>query len=212
MLEMMRVGEHSAPFTGLTHGLTFATDAEVNELIIRRYRLYEWLTPSDTANKMMLQSTVDMWRDYTNKLYETTQYEYDPILNYDRHEEGTETTARHKGSKSVSTPRTAQTVETDGYGLDSVDGAPYQTVTQHAPTGTDTVEVTDVSESVYDKDVLSFSDRRTYGNIGVMTTQEMIQRERDIIIDVLDVYVSKFADCFGLSTHMLAGWLDDDGR
>ena len=34
------------------------------------------------------------------------------------------------------------------------------------------------------------------GNIGVTTSQQMIQSERDIIIDVLDWYVAKFISGF----------------
>ena len=267
-----RVGEHPDIILALEHNLTFATDAEVNARIERKYRLYDWLTNSDYANQMMLQTVIDEWSDYCNQLYETTQYEYDPILNYDKHEEGTETTARHKGTKrstnislkdstnvdrksstntnvtETETPRVAQVTDTTGYGLNSTTGAPVQKVTENAPTGTNTnattgdaannytrdvaiandnytertgnasnnyETTTDIDANTYDKDVLSFTDRRTYGNIGVMTTQEMIQRERDIIIEVLDVYVSKFAECFDISTDVLIGWLcnhDDDGN
>ena len=286
-----RVGEHPDIILSLTHNLTFATDAEVNARIERKYRLYDWLTNSDYANQMMLQTVIDEWSDYCNQLYETTQYEYDPILNYDKHEEGSETTARHKGTKrstnislkdsmnvdrkqsvntnskestatnltETTTPRVSKVTDTTGYGLNSTTGAPVQKVTEQAPTGTDSVStsgtaagnytektgnavdnytrdvaiandnytertgnaannyetVTDIDANTYDKDVLSFTDRRTYGNIGVMTTQEMIQRERDIIIEVLDVYVSKFAECFDISTDVLIGWLcnhDEEGN
>ena len=34
------------------------------------------------------------------------------------------------------------------------------------------------------------------GNIGVTTSQQMIQAERDIILDVLDWYIAKFITCF----------------
>lgn len=34
------------------------------------------------------------------------------------------------------------------------------------------------------------------GNIGVTTSQQMIQSERDIILDVLDWYIAKFITCF----------------
>lgn len=43
---------------------------------------------------------------------------------------------------------------------------------------------------------------RTHGNIGVTTTQAMIQEERDIIIDCLDWYIQKFSDCFNLSMEV----------
>lgn len=244
-----RVGEAPEVIEALEHDLSFASDSDINDLLVERYRLYDWLTPSDTANSMMLQSVIHQWHDYVEKLYETTQYEYDPISNYDRHEEGLETTEKHKGTRTASnvnvktsaatdvettdTPRVERVTDTDNYGLGSgTSGAPVQKVTENAPTGTDTsrtvgtaannynetignaannyTDTTDVSADVFDKDVLGFTDRRTWGNIGVTTTQQMIQSERDIIIDVLQVYISKFAECFDISTDILFGWLEDE--
>lgn len=37
-----------------------------------------------------------------------------------------------------------------------------------------------------------------YGNIGTMSTQDMIRMERDIIINVLAFYVEKFSKCFNV--------------
>ena len=325
-----RVGEHPDIIFDLEHNLTFADDDDVNAIIERKYRLYDWLTNNDYANQMMLQSVIDQWADYVNKLYDTTLYEYNPILNYDRHEEGTETTAHHKGSKrsyaekfkdsvavdrknasaadrktatatdrktstntntkeatatnltETETPRVKTEEMHTGYGLGSdASGSPVELVTTEPKTGTNQKQtsgtaagnytettgaaldnysqevgtaannyvqetaaeadnytretaaaadnysehealpadnyetVTDIDANTYDKDVLSFTDRRTYGNIGTMTTQEMIQRERDIIVECLDVYVSKFAECFDLSTDILKGWLsnhDEEGN
>lgn len=320
-----RVGEHPDVIFELEHGLTFAEDADVNETIERKYRLYDWLTNNDYANQMMLQSVIDQWSDYVNKLYATTQYEYDPIQNYDRHEEGSETNAHHKGSKrsyaekykdsiavdrknasaadrktatatdlktstntntkeatatnltETETPRVKTEEMHTGYGLGSdASGSPTEKIVTEPTMGTNQKQssgaaannytettgtaadnysqelgtaannyvqetaaeadnytretaaaadnysqhealpaenyetVTDIDANTYDKDVLSFTNRRTYGNIGTMTTQEMIQRERDIIVECLDVYVSKFAECFDLSTDILKGWLSNE--
>lgn len=282
-----RVGQNPAIINALTHGLSFATDAEINEVILRRYRLYDYLTPSDTANSMMLQSVIDAWKDYTEKLYQTTIYEYDPILNYDKHIEGTIIDAHHKGTKtatntdiktgqntdltvgtemdrksarntdfeSTETPTTKETTTNTGYGFDSAAaGAPIgKSEHQYNSGNTKTVDkgleannytrdtaaeednfqhttadeednfqhtagtaannyvtVTDIDEDTFDKDEKSFAEYREYGNIGVMTTADIIAKERSIIVDVLDVYVSKFADCFDLSSKILYGWLEDE--
>lgn len=246
-----RVGEHPDPILALEHNLDFANDADVNAMIERRYRLYDYLTPDDYANTMILQSVIDQWHEYINKIYATTQYEYDPILNYDRHEEGKEITARHKGSKrsiatdvktstntdrtDTETPRVQHTRENTGYGLgSSATGTPNGKTVDEDTAGTNELHVSgtaannysqqvgnaannyetvqDIDANTYDKDELSFEDRRTYGNIGVMTTQEMIQKERDITLDCLDLYVSKFAECFDISSRILHGWLSNDGE
>lgn len=38
-----------------------------------------------------------------------------------------------------------------------------------------------------------------YGNIGTMSTQDMIKQQRDIIINVLAFYVEKFSKCFNIT-------------
>lgn len=226
----MKVGQHPDPIATLTHNVSFATDEEINTRIERKYRLYEWLTPNDYANTMMLQSVIDQWAEYCDKIYATTLYEYDPIVNYDRHEEGKEITGRHKGSKrsiatdisTTDTPRVERVTENDGYGLGSdATGSPVGKTTEKAPTGTDTTRtegaaannyetIQDIDATHYDKDELEFDDRRTWGNIGTTKTQELIQSERDITIDVLDMYVAKFGECFDLSRDIIYGWLSNE--
>ena len=252
MRRSLKVGQHPDPIANLVHNVSFATDEEINTLIERRYRLYEWLTPNDYANQMMLQSVIDQWAQYCDKIYATTQYEYDPILNYDKHEEGAEITGRHKGTKrstntdlksatnidttETSTPRVSRENDTYSFGMGSdASGSLSGKSVEVAPTGNDTITntglaannfvqstgtaannyetVTDIDASTYDKDVLEFEDRRTYGNIGTMTTQQMIREERDITIDVLAMYVEKFGECFDLSRDIICGWLsNEDGE
>lgn len=282
-----RVFEDTTPFTGLTHNLSFATDAEVNAALIRRYRLYNWLTPSVTANRAMLEDVAFRWKDYINQLYDTTQYEYDPISNYDRHYEGVVIDAHHKGTKvsnnvdmktgnnvdstvsnnvdskmatesdktTTVTPTVKETTTNTGYGFDSTaTGVPvgksehqynsgntqtkeagtesknYDHVTADAEdnyTHTEADEesnyshtsgnaannyttTTDIDASTFDKDERSFDNYREYGNIGVTTTQQMIEAERKIIIDVLDVYCDKFAECFDICSFIAFGGFEPE--
>lgn len=49
------------------------------------------------------------------------------------------------------------------------------------------------------------------GNIGTMSTQQMIQMERDIIVNVMEFYAEKFSRCFnikadGLYNEMYSAW------
>ena len=85
--------------TALTHNLTFATDAEVNEHLTTLFRNYDYLTNSDTANHYILQSVIDAWRNYANELYATKLLEYDPLEDYNMYEDGTITDELHKGTK-----------------------------------------------------------------------------------------------------------------
>lgn len=252
MRRSLKVGQHPDPIANLVHNVSFATDEQINTMIERRYRLYEWLTPNDYANQMMLQSVIDQWAAYCDKIYATTQYEYNPILNYDRHEEGAEITGRHKGSKrsmntdikaetnsdvtETTTPRVERVTENYSFGMGSDPGGSLSGKSVEVePTGTEEVKTSgtaannyvqtsgtaannyeryeDIDANTYDKDVLEFEDRRTYGNIGTMTTQQMIREERDITIDVLAMYVEKFGECFDLSRDIICGWLsNEDGE
>lgn len=76
---------------------------------------------------------IDVW----TKLYDTTQYEYNPIENYDRSEETTENETRNTehsgktGSKSVGKSTNSNTTDTSGStnDTDKLDGTQDSTVT-----------------------------------------------------------------------------------
>lgn len=94
-----------------------------------------------------------------NKLYETTQYEYNPIWNKD----GTFTETRNlaTGANSTSTGSVA-----------AFNSSTFQNTTKQESnaSGTDTGTII----------------RTEQGNIGVTSTQELIQRERDVV--QFDIY------------------------
>lgn len=279
----------------LTHNLTFATDNEVADALITKYYNYEYVFSENEDEIKSLQAVVNEWAPYCNKLYETTQYEYDPIENYNRYEkyDGTdETTYGRKDSRNtdlkeavntdyktahnvdsksavnagmktehnqnvVTTPATTETVVHSDVGYDNNQGTESsRDVTSHS--GTDTVaaaaaqnydETTGTEENNYTHNTaeeldnydratgdaednyrqttgtaednysqLSGKDKlkRDYeliakGNIGTMSTQDMIRMERDIIVNVLAFYVDKFSRCFnikadGLYNEFLRSW------
>ena len=218
----MRVWEKPGLIANLQHDADFATDEEINNHLFTLYRNYDYLTPSDTANTYILQSVIDNWKNYADKLYATTLLEYDPMLNYDMRESGSIIDEKHKGTKEstgvditvTDTPRVGRVTEQSGYGFDSTAaGVPIGKTTENAPTGTDerrtqgnaannsrTIE--DISATVFDKDVHTFDEYRKYGNLGVVKPQDMIEAERKIIIDVLEFYCSKFAEAFKISSNI----------
>ena len=193
---MLRVGQRPQLIQNLRHNLGFVSDQEVNRRILTQYNLYEYLTPCDPDNKAILQSIIDQWSDYTIKLYETTQYEYDPIRNYDRFEDTDDNGAHAGGSNTtaVDTPNgRKQITSNSGYNTDAM-------------TPTSQVELqgtaTQTNDSTYDGTAENHKKSHIYGNIGVMTTQQMIEQERDLIIDPVEFYVNKFADAFNLSMEV----------
>lgn len=301
-----RVWKNPTIIESLVHNVSFATDEEINERLVTRYRNYDYLTGSDTANEMMLQSIIDEWANYCDQLYATTLYEYDPILNYDMKEEGEIIDELHKGSKrsfsrnykdsvavdrknataidrknatnmnskdavatnlsEVETPRVKTEELKTGYGLGSTSagtpiektetepktgtnqksttGSAAQNYTEHTGLEADNYSretaaenanynretaaaadnysehsenpaqnyetITDIDANTYDKNVRTFDGYRRYGNLGVTKTQDMIEAERKIIVDVLDVYIAKFKTCFNISPKICFEPFEDD--
>ena len=122
--------------------------------------------------KHNLRTTLNEIMPYYTHLYETTIYEYNPILNYDlqeviirdvsneQEEEGTITDS----NKNYDTP-----VNFNGN---------YK----NSPSNINDNENTN---NVSRKGLISeVHKRNTTGNIGVMTTQDLIMKERDIIINI----------------------------
>ena len=217
-----RVWQDPSLIENLEHGFEWITDDEVNAFILARYRDYNYLTPSDTANENFLQNVINQWKEYFDKLYGTTLFEYDPLLNYDLHEEGSVIDEKHKGSKTsvgtdvetVDTPRVSRVTEETGYGYDSdANGSPVGKTTEHAPTGTNSTRVQgnvannftkfeDIDATHFDKDVRTFDEYHKFGQIGTTKTQDLIEAERKLIVSVINLYVDKFKRCFDISTYI----------
>ena len=217
-----RVWKAPETIESLEHGFEWATDEEINERLLARYRDYNYLTPSDTANENMFQDVIYTWHEYIDRLYATTLFEYDPLLNYDLHEEGSVIDEKHKGSKAstntdvttTETPRVERVTEETGYGYDSdANGSPVGKTTEHAPSGTNETRVQgtgannvtkfeDIDATHFDKDVRTFDEYHKYGQIGTTKTQDLIEAERKLIVSVLTIYVDKFKKCFDISSYI----------
>ena len=168
----------------------------------------------------MLKKLIGIWSsrqlDSWEKLFATTQFEYDPIANVD----GTTTTQRNYGKKNTRTPnlthartvdltntRTANLTDTEspgtvvteavkGYNSDTWADSRKNTESGSGTltrTGTDTYRdsgTDTLRDTGTDVSEDSGTDTETVtrkGNIGVTTTQAMIREERDI--DNFDMYL-----------------------
>ena len=122
--------------------------------------------------KHNLRTTLNEIMPYYTHLYETTIYEYNPILNYDlqeviirdvsneQEEEGTTTDS----NKNYDTP-----INFNGNYKNSPSNI------------NDNENTNNISRRGLVSEV---HKRNTKGNIGVMTTQDLIMKERDIIINI----------------------------
>ena len=153
-----------------------------------------------------------------NELYATTQYEYNPIHNYDRTEEWTDTESG-SGTDSVESSSSGSTSGSSS-GSSSGDGTATASATAYnsnsfKDTGKNVTESSSESESSSSAETSeSGSSERSYsnsvekgheahisGNIGVMSTQEMISRQRDVVLfNLYDVIENEFIDrfCIGI--------------
>lgn len=198
---MLKVCQRPELIQSLNHGLIFANDAAVNNALLTKYSLWDYLTPCDADNLNILNANINRWRDEANQLYKTTLFEYNPIENYNMKEH----------SKDVRTPDL-----TDERTPDLTDEISYASSTTNSESDYDTPRVLlDKAKSENggsDTTTHTRTDTTTHtgtdtndheltraGNIGVTTTQQMIEQERKIIIDCLAWYVAKFEHCFTVS-------------
>ena len=159
-----------------------------------------------------------MWLDMWN----TTNLEYNPINNYDRTETETIKTDRtgkannsgsntntHSDSTNITGQNGTVTRTENRYGFNSsVDDVPVakvvETPSQYTSneTGTSNDSGTSTGNSSIDENESITRSLHNYGNIGVTTTQEMIQQQREIIkFDFIENVVNEFKAKFCLMVY-----------
>lgn len=161
------------------------------------------------------------------RLYKTTLLEYNPIENYDRMEEWTEAEDTKKNTEADATG--TSTTDTDGTSTrqSNTDGvindqkyvSAYNEV-EFTPTERDnntqneknnseqkdvgTVSVKTSAENTTDEtgNRNLLRKGRAHGNIGVTTSQQMIEAERDVALyNIIDVIINSFKNRFCLQVY-----------
>lgn len=161
------------------------------------------------------------------RLYKTTLLEYNPIENYDRMEEWTEAedTKKNTEADATGTSRTdtdgtsTRQSNTDGVINDQKYVSAYNEI-EFTPTERDNNTQNEKNESEQ-KDVGTVSVKtsaenttdetgnrnllrkgRAHGNIGVTTSQQMIEAERDVALyNIIDVIINSFKNRFCLQVY-----------
>ena len=147
---------------------------ELEKKIIEHYYFRQIGFETVGRFKFMLNTRLREIMPRMNQLYKTTLFKYNPIENYNMEEKGKDV---RKGT-SETLGKYSETPQ--GPLTDLIDGK-YLTNATH---GTDKTEGEDVHE---------FS---RHGNIGVTTTQQMIEQERNIIIDLDRMIIDELKDLF----------------
>lgn len=188
-------------------------------------------TPLEHTDPNYMRYYINVWsmrrKTIWQKLLESTQFDYNPIHNYDRNEEITDTreetvdrtqnrtttgTVTDTGSTNVTGDVTGNV--TSKHDVSAENATDYQADTR------DTEDTT--SHNSQDTAVQAHSDTQTgedttgkdtrsetfthkaymYGNIGVTTTQQMIEAEREVVqFSVIEFIADDFKNEFCLSVY-----------
>lgn len=157
------------------------------EKFIKRFYFREIGVETIERFLINLETTLNEIMPYYNHLYQTTTYKYDPILNYDV----TETITREIVGATESDNSLNQS-STQNEGVRNYD-TPIIKVKDPNSYKKSPSFITDSegnnllkanSNKRENNKSNEINNRTTRGNIGVMTTQDLIKKEREIIINI----------------------------
>ena len=192
------------------------------DAILMRTRELEILYPDFTYMKNRITIWSNKYQNNWKKLYDTTVLDYNPIENYDRVEDWTDTDDETTTSARDNTRNTNNTVKSTSSNeiMNSVNVTDQNTafnagLADHAKqiTDGDTTENGTITNTETGKDTENESVNggrtgkhtrtgRAHGNIGVTTSQQMIQSERDLVVfNLYDVIAESFIENFCLMVY-----------
>lgn len=180
------------------------------DAILMRTRELEILYPDFTYMKNRITIWSNKYQINWKKLYDTTVLEYNPIENYDRIEDWTDTDDETTSSARDNTVKSTSTNEiVNSVNITDQNTAFNAGLADHAKQITDgdtteNVSITNTEkENVNDgRSVMHTRTGRAHGNIGVTTSQQMIQSERDLLVfNLYDVIAESFIENFCLMIY-----------
>lgn len=192
------------------------------DTILLRTRELEILYPDFNYMKTRIAIWSNKYQLNWKKLYDTTVLEYNPIENYDRMEDWTDTDDETTTSARDNTRNTNNTIKSTSTNeiMNNVNVTDQNTafnagLSDHAKqiTDGDTTENGTITNTETGKDTENENVNggrtgrhtrtgRAHGNIGVTTSQQMIQSERDLVVfNLYDVIAESFIENFCLMVY-----------
>ena len=188
----------------------------VRDNILMELAEQELLYPSGAFMKTAIGIWSTKQLPVWEKLYATTKLEYNPIHNYDRTEEWTEEETGNRNESRTqsqeSNGESSETVQNSGEDTFKSDVSAFNETTytpkemqttklgtENTSSGTEkqTTDITDDTEENSSRN--NTRTGRAFGNIGVTTTQQMIEAERDVVkFNIVDYIVEDFKRRFCL--------------
>ena len=180
------------------------------DAILMRTRELEILYPDFTYMKKRITIWSNKYQNNWKKLYDTTVLEYNPIENYDRMEDWTDIDIE-KGSnfRSNDINNTVENVITESGSITEQNTAFNDGLKDHAKnitsnntTNNGTEYTQENGQGSSQRDLKHTKIGRAHGNIGVTTSQQMIQSERDLVVfNLYDVIAESFVENFCLMVY-----------
>lgn len=180
------------------------------DAILMRTRELEILYPDFTYMKTRITIWSNKYQTNWKKLYDTTVLEYNPLENYDRIEDWTDTDDETTSSARDNTVKSTSTNEIlNNVNITDQNTAFNAGLSDHAKqiTDGDTTEngsITNIEKENVNDGRIGKHKRtgRAHGNIGVTTSQQMIQSERDLVVfNLYDVIAESFIENFCLMIY-----------
>ena len=216
LLQLVNVLELS-DFDMTVNNVPIYTGQDFYQIVRARYSHMLFESPETDIEfaKQDLKNVYSMWKRLNGedflRIYNAMRSEYNPLENFDRMEEGSTETARHKGTRTsqnvditntptVTTKTTEKVNASDGGVVESMETETANISGNTVTSGnadTNYTEIRDISDSVYDRDVETFNGRRTHGNIGITTTQTLITEEVNLrLLGFIETIISQFVEKF----------------
>lgn len=199
--------------TGLALEESLPTSGFLARMIDSRWQYAYAVYPDPELTLRLINAHIVATKEYWDHIYETTRYEYEPIENYDLHEESTDHTTitdsrtvnmQHVVSDdrtTTDTPDVQTVTTTDGYGYNSSTGVPTEkdsTRRSGTETRTDVGNAT-TTDTGTNTDVGNHNTTgtlRRHGNIGITSSQDMIKQEREVTIKLAEAFVESLGKFF----------------
>lgn len=135
--------------------------------------------------KHNLKATLNKIMPYYTHLYKTTLYEYDPILNYHLKEEIKKDTATNQDVSNNNKDDVTNYDTPINFDSENYKNSP-SFITENSSVNNSNIKGSH-NENL---------TRETKGNIGVMSTQDLIRKERDIIINIDEMILEELNTLF----------------
>lgn len=164
--------------------------------ILYKYGDAPLFTPNPAVMKFYIGEWSERRQPLWNRFYKAVLEEYDPISNYDRTEK-TSDYLTHGHTVTTDDDLTAGTSVENQISADNA--STYQPDSKAINSGKDQRDISEKHTGIDKRDY----DSHVFGNIGVTTSQQMLQSELDIIpeLDLIEFIADDFHSEFNLMLY-----------